>query len=150
MTAVALFRKVEAMAEMSGRARKGTTPSHDGQWVTGPHLFAGVALELSGTLSILMGAAGIGQASLFSAPGYAYRFDVTAWGWLHVVIGIVLIAAGLGVLLGQSWARGAGLAVGAVSLISQFMFIPYYPGWSIIVMVLDLAAIWALARFAAT
>ncbi|MFF9909012.1 hypothetical protein [Streptomyces sp. NPDC013457] len=138
------------MAEMSGGPRKGTTQPRDNQWVTGPHLFAGVTLPLSGTLSILMGAASIGQGSIFRAPGYAYRFDVTAWGWLHVVIGVALIAAGLGVLLGQSWAKGAGVAVGAVSLVTQFMFIPYYPGWSITVMVLDLVAIWALARFSAT
>jgi hypothetical protein len=146
----ALFRKVETMAEMSGGARKGTTQPHDSQWMIGPHLFAGVALELSGTLSILMGAASIAQDAIFRAPGYAYRFNVTAWGWMHVVIGLALIAAGLGVLLGQSWAKGAGVAVGAVSLVTQFMFIPYYPMWSIIVMVLDLVAIWALARFSAT
>ncbi|MCX5527066.1 hypothetical protein AB0L47_19275 [Streptomyces bobili] len=138
------------MAETSGGARRGTTQPQGSQWVAGPHLFSGVALELSGTLSILMGAASIGQGAIFRASGYAYRFNVTAWGWMHVVIGLVLIAAGLGVLLGQRWAKGAGVAVGAVSLITQFMFIPYYPMWSIIVMVLDLTAIWALARFSAT
>ncbi|MER7828488.1 hypothetical protein ABTX85_38835 [Streptomyces sp. NPDC096097] len=138
------------MAEISGGERKGTTQPEDRQWVSGLHLFAGLALEFSGTLSIVMGAAGIGQGAIFRAPGYAYRFNVTAWGWMHVVIGLALIAAGLGVLLGQSWAKGAGVAVGAVSLVAQFMFIPYYPMWSIIVMVLDLTAIWALARFSAT
>ncbi|MFF9162562.1 hypothetical protein ACF081_20250 [Streptomyces longwoodensis] len=135
------------MAETPGGVRQGATQPRDSEWVTGPSLFAGLALELSGTLSIFLGAAGIAEDAIFRAPGYAYRFDVTAWGWLHVVIGLALIAAGLGVLLGKSWARGAGVAVGAVSLVTQFMFIPYYPLWSITVMVLDLLAIWALARF---
>ncbi|WP_240980589.1 MULTISPECIES: hypothetical protein [unclassified Streptomyces] len=60
------------------------------------------------------------------------------------------MAAGLGVLLGKSWSTGAGVALGAVSLVTQFMFIPYYPLWSISVMTLDLLAIWTLSRFRAS
>ncbi|UNM16351.1 hypothetical protein J4032_05265 [Streptomyces formicae] len=109
-------------------------------------MFAGLALELSGTLSIVLGAAGIANDTIFRAARYVYRFDLTAWGWIHVVLGIGLIVAGLGVLAGKSWGRPAGIALGAVSLIAQFMFIPYYPLWSISVMTLDLLAIWALSR----
>ncbi|MFD0313436.1 DUF7144 family membrane protein [Streptomyces flavalbus] len=50
------------------------------------------------------------------------------------------------VLLGRSWGTGAGVALGAASLITQFMFIPFYPLWSISVMTLDLVAVWALTR----
>ncbi|MEJ8632607.1 MULTISPECIES: DUF7144 family membrane protein [Streptomyces] len=135
------------MAETPGGARLGPAEPRNREWMTGPHLFAGLALELSGTLSIALGAAGIANDTIFSPARYVYRFDLTAWGWIHVVVGIGLIAAGLGLLVGKSWGRGAGLALGAVSLISQFMFIPYYPLWSISVMTLDLLAIWALSRF---
>ncbi|UUN31371.1 hypothetical protein KK483_22765 [Streptomyces sp. FIT100] len=103
-------------------------------------------MELSGTLSVALGAAGIANDTIFRAARYVYRFDLTAWGWIHVVIGIGLIAAGLGVLAGKSWGKSAGIALGAVSLITQFLFIPYYPFWSISVMTLDLLAIWALSR----
>ncbi|MFB8775995.1 DUF7144 family membrane protein [Streptomyces broussonetiae] len=113
----------------------------------GPALFAGCALELSGTLSILFGVSGIADDTIFRSSRYVYRFDLTAWGWLHLVIGVGLVAAGLGVLAGKSWGAGVGIALGAVSLITQFMFIPYYPVWSVIVMTLDLLAIWTLARF---
>ncbi|WP_369272510.1 hypothetical protein AB5J55_23210 [Streptomyces sp. R11] len=143
------IRKVAAMAETPGGVRQGTDPRNS-EWETGPSLFAGLALELSGTLSIALGAAGIANDTIFSAPGYVYRFDVTAWGWIHLVIGLALVAAGLGVLVGKSWGRGAGIALGAVSLITQFMFIPYYPLWSISVMMLDLLAIFALSRFSVT
>ncbi|WP_392672703.1 hypothetical protein [Streptomyces sp. LN785] len=135
------------MAETPGRVRQGQTESRDTEWVTGLPLFAGVTLGLSGLLSIGLGIAGIARDTIFGTPGYVYRFDLTAWGWLHLVIGLALLAAVLGVLTGRSWGRGAGLATGAVSLVTQFMFIPYYPLWSIPVMTLDLLAIWALSRF---
>lgn len=115
----------------------------------GPALFAGWALELSGTLSILLGVVGITRETIFSSPDYTYEFSLAAWGWIHIVLGIGLVAAGLGVLIGQSWGRGIGMALGAVSLITQFMFLPHYPLWSISVMTLDLLAIWTLARFLA-
>lgn len=137
------------MAETPGGVRQDPPQPRNSELATGPSLFAGLALELSGMLSIALGVAGIAQGAIFSAPGYLYRFDVTAWGWLHLVIGLGLMAAGLGVLVGRSWGRGAGVALGAVSLVTQFMFIPYYPLWSISVMTLDLLAIWALSRFSA-
>jgi len=113
-------------------------------------LFAGWALELSGTLSILLGVVGVTRDTIFSSPDYTYEFSLTAWGWIHIVVGIGLVAAGLGVLLGKSWGTGAGAALGAISLITQFMFIPFYPLWSISVMTLDIVAVWTLARAMAT
>ncbi|MGW0554579.1 DUF7144 family membrane protein [Streptomyces sp. NPDC002926] len=121
----------------------------DSNEINGPSLFAGAVLMLSGPLSILMGASGIAQDNLFSASRYAYRFDLTAWGWIHLVVGVVLVIAGLGVLTNKSWGRGAGAAVAGISLITQFMFVPYYPAWSILVMTLDLLIIFALTRFIA-
>ncbi|MFI1763369.1 hypothetical protein ACH41H_15170 [Streptomyces sp. NPDC020800] len=109
-------------------------------------MFAGAALMLSGPLSILMGASGIAQDTLFAASRYAYRFDLTAWGWIHLVIGVALVVAGLGILTDQSWGRGAGAATAGISLITQFMFVPYYPAWAILVMTLDLLILFALTR----
>ncbi|MFF0433496.1 hypothetical protein ACFYU9_14865 [Streptomyces sp. NPDC004327] len=112
-----------------------------------PAVFAGVALFISGVLSFLLGVAGIAQDRLFVVSGnYAYRFDITAWGWIHLVIGVVLMVVGVAVLAAKGWARGAGIALAAISLVTQFMFIPYYPAWAISVMVLDLVIIWSLAR----
>ncbi|MFJ1796427.1 DUF7144 family membrane protein [Kitasatospora griseola] len=135
------------MAQGSHEQRGQTGRATDAT-VRGASTFAGIGLSVSGTLSILMGAAGIAQDSLFSASGgYAYQFDLTAWGWIHLVIGVWLSVAGVGVLAGQTWGRWAGLTAAAISLVTQFMFIPYYPVWSIPVMTLDLLIIWALSRF---
>ncbi|MFG2563689.1 hypothetical protein [Streptomyces sp. NPDC048496] len=132
------------MAEShSGTGRGGTSR----QTAANVTLFAGVALLLSGVLSVLLGVTGIARDALYGTPPhYEYRFSLTAWGWIHLVIGMALLAASVGILTARSWGRGAGVALAAASLVSQFMFIPYYPVWSISVMVLDLLAIWALAR----
>jgi hypothetical protein len=109
---------------------------------------AGVWLVIGGSISILMGVVGIAEDSLLGRPaGYAYRFDLTAWGWITLVIGVALGLAGVVVLAGKEWGRFAGVATAGASMITQFMFIPYYPVWSITVMALDLAAIWTLIRF---
>ncbi|WP_329579586.1 DUF7144 family membrane protein [Streptomyces sp. NBC_01361] len=118
--------------------------------ITGATLFAVVALLVSGPLSILLGASGIAGDTVFVTSRYAYRFDLTAWGWLHLLIGVALVVAGLGVAAGKAWGRGAGISVAAISLITQFMFIPYYPAWSITVMALDLLIVWSLTRFSPT
>lgn len=134
------------MAATPHKVRQGRDRYGSGEMISGLPLFAGATLMLSGPLSILLGVTGIAQDTLFSSPRYVYRFDLTAWGWLHVVVGAGLVVAGMGVLLGRSWGRGVGITMGAVSLITQFMFIPYYPVWSIIVMTLDLLIVWALSR----
>ncbi|MGD1225364.1 MULTISPECIES: DUF7144 family membrane protein [Streptomyces] len=134
------------MTAVPGETQRGRG-GPDSSEINGPSLFAGAMLLLSGPLSILMGASGIAQDNVFSASRYAYRFDLTAWGWIHLLIGVALVIAGLGVLTNKSWGRGAGTAVAGVSLITQFMFVPYYPAWSIPVMTLDLLIIFALTRF---
>ncbi|MFF1649513.1 hypothetical protein [Streptomyces sp. NPDC058240] len=143
----ALYRKAAAMTAMPDSTR----PGHggpDSEKVNGASLFAGAALMLSGPLSILMGASGIAEDTLFSASShYAYRFGLTTWGVIHLVVGVALVIAGLGVLTNKSWGRGAGAAAAGISLITQFMFVPYYPAWAIPMMALDLMIVFALTRF---
>ncbi|MET7544083.1 hypothetical protein [Streptomyces sp. NPDC005507] len=138
------------MAAMPNKGPRGPESPDSSEVITGPTLFAVVTLLVSGPLSILLGASGIANDTVFASSRYAYRFDLTAWGWLHLVIGVALVVAGLGVAAGTTWGRGAGIAVAAISLITQFMFIPYYPAWSIIVMALDLLIVWSLTRFSPT
>jgi hypothetical protein len=94
-----------------------------------------------------MGVSAVAQDSLLAtSSGYTYWFDLTTWGILHLVVGVLLVITGLGVVADKSWGRGAGAAVTAVSLITQFMFVPFYPGWAIPVMALDLLILFALTR----
>ncbi|MFJ9818472.1 hypothetical protein ACIRU3_25075 [Streptomyces sp. NPDC101151] len=134
------------MTAMPNRTQRGHGEPGSSEMMNPASLFAGSMMMLSGPLSILMGASGIAEDTLFAASRYAYRFDLTAWGWIHLVVGVALVVAGLGVLTDKSWGRGAGAAVAGISLITQFMFVPYYPAWSILVMTLDLLIIFALTR----
>ncbi|MCX5132199.1 hypothetical protein OOK06_08845 [Streptomyces sp. NBC_00340] len=135
------------MAAMPNETRRGHGGPDNSGRLGGPLLFAGTAMMLSGPLSILMGASGIAEDNLFAASQYAYRFDLTAWGWIHIFVGLALVIAGLGVVSNKSWGRGAGLVAAGISLITQFMFVPYYPLWAIPVMTLDVLIIFALTRF---
>ncbi|MFF3917805.1 hypothetical protein ACFYZB_30765 [Streptomyces sp. NPDC001852] len=140
----ALHRKAAGMTTVPNRRQQGLGGL--GETIDDASKFAGMMLMVSGPLSILMGAAGIAHDTLFAASRYAYRFDLTSWGWIHLVMGVALVIAGLGVLAGRSWGRGAGASVAAISLITQFMFVPYYPLWAIPVMTLDLLILFALTR----
>ncbi|WP_306191027.1 hypothetical protein [Streptomyces sp. MK5] len=119
-----------------------------GKTLSGASLAAGAMMTISGSFSILMGVSGIAQDSLFAASSrYTYWFDLTTWGVIHLVVGVLLVITGLAVLADTSLGRGAGAAVVAISLITQFMFVPHYPAWAIPMMTLDLLILFALTRF---
>jgi hypothetical protein len=109
-------------------------------------VFAGVMMIVNGTLSVLQGAAAIAKDNVYVvAIHYAYSFSITSWGWVSVFFGAALAITGFCLLAGATWARWAGLLVAATGLAAQFMFLPHYPLWSIIVIALDAFVIWALA-----
>ncbi|TDT28647.1 hypothetical protein EV562_114214 [Streptomyces sp. BK208] len=139
------------MADMPQGARRETGGGRNDGGPAGPLRYFGVPLLVSGVLSILQGIAGIATDRLFVAPRhYEYRFDLTSWGWIHLVVGVALVVVGAGVLRTMSWGRAAAVTTAAISLVTQFMFIPYYPLWSISVMALDLIILWGMARLAHT
>lgn len=100
----------------------------------------------SGVLAILQGIAAISTDDVYARIGrYVYELDLTGWGWLHLILGIIVAVVGWGLLSKASWAWVAGLVVASLSLISQFLFLPYLPLWSVTVMAIDVFIIWALA-----
>jgi hypothetical protein len=117
-------------------------------WAAGLTLFAGIIMLVIGTFQSLQGLAAIIDDELFVVgPGYAYEFDVTAWGWVHLIGGIIVAVAGVFVLRGALWARIVGMAVAALSAVANFFYIPYYPVWSVLIIALDIVVIWALATY---
>jgi hypothetical protein len=76
---------------------------------------------------------------------YLFEFDVTAWGWIHLLVGAIVAFAGWGLLSGQTWARVVGITLAALSATANFLFIPYYPFWSILIIAVNILVIWALA-----
>ena len=115
-------------------------------WATGLIVFAGSIMFMAGMFQAITGLAAIfNDKFLVVTTNYAFDLDTTAWGWVHLLIGVVLAFAGWGIFSGATWARGVGMLVAMLSAVANFFFIPYYPVWAIVIIALDVAIIWALA-----
>ncbi len=101
---------------------------------------------VSGCLGALNGIAAIAKDDVYSRIGdYVYAFDLTTWGWIHLVIGALVAVTGWGVLKDKDWARGAGIGLAALYVVEYFLFLPYAPVWSVISIGVGVFVIWALA-----
>ena len=115
---------------------------------TGLALFAGVIMIMVGIFQALAGLAAIINDKFYViTPNYAYELDVTGWGWIHLILGIVVTLAGFYVMSGRLWARIVGITIAVFSAIANFFFIPYYPFWALLIIALDVFIIWALATY---
>ena len=109
-------------------------------------LFAGNLMIMIGGFHAIAGLVALLQDSFYVvAPNYLFEFDVTTWGWIHLIAGIMVVFAGFGVMSGQTWARVVGIMLAVLSAFANFGFIPYYPVWSLLIIALDVFVIWALA-----
>jgi len=107
----------------------------------------GVMAMLAGLLTFFTGlAAVVRQTNFPTLPGYAYRLNVHAWGWILLVLGVLLFAAGASHLLRIPFARVAGVGLALLTAIAAFMFVRYSPIWGTILVALSAVAIWALLR----
>ena len=75
---------------------------------------------------------------------WVFSFNVTTWGWIHLLAGGVLVVAGYFLFQGAVWARVVGVSVAIISAVLSFMWLPYYPIWSMLIIALDVFIIWAL------
>ncbi|GAA5018752.1 DUF7144 family membrane protein [Kitasatospora paranensis] len=106
---------------------------------------AAVMLLLAGVLNLFRGIMAITDDPVFApAPDYAFRFSLTAWGWIHVVLAVIAVLVGLGLFRLARWARVAGIVITALLIIANFLSIPAYPLWSIIVIGAATIALWGL------
>ena len=108
-------------------------------------MFAGVMMILIGAFHAIAGLAGILEDEFYAVtPNYVLEFDATTWGWVHLIGGAIVLFAGFSLFKGAVWARTVGVIIAAVSALVSFAWIPLYPVWSIIVIAIDVAVIWAL------
>jgi hypothetical protein len=119
--------------------------STKGAWALGGAAFAGVMLATLGAFQALQGIAALANDEVYvRGISYVYKFDLTTWGWIHLIIGVVAVAAGVGILAQQAWAAAVGLVIAFLSALTSFAFMPYYPFWSIVILAFDIFVIWAL------
>jgi hypothetical protein len=115
-------------------------------WATGLIVFAAIMLMMVGVFQVISGIVAIFENEFYvTTRNYVFQFDVTAWGWIHLLFGLVAGFAGWGLLSGQTWARVVAITIAALSAIINFLFIPYYPFWALTIIALDVFVIWAIA-----
>jgi hypothetical protein len=108
-------------------------------------MFAGFVMILVGSMHAIWGlVAIINDAFYTSVSDYFLKFNVSTWGWIHVLAGIIFVLAGFAVFSGAVWARTIGVIMAMVSAIANFASLPYYPVWAILMIAIDVAVIWAL------
>lgn len=107
--------------------------------------FAAVMLFISGLLGIFRGIMGIAEDDVFvTTPNYVFKFDLTSWGWIHLILGAVAVLVSIGLFSAALWARVVGVGIAALLLVVSFLSIPYSPVWSITLIALYSFVIWAL------
>ncbi|MET8450204.1 hypothetical protein [Streptomyces sp. NPDC005209] len=115
---------------------------------SGGVVFAGVLMAVYGFLAILQGISAIAADDVWSHIGsYVYKINLTGWGWILLIVGAVAAVTGAFILKGAAWARAVGIGLAALSIIVQFLFLPYAPVWAIIMIGIDIFVIWALAVY---
>ena len=117
----------------------------------GTSIAAGALLFTCAVLTLLQRVqALVHHDRLIIGSHYVYKFSATSWGWIHVAAGIVLGIVAVGLITGAVWARVTAIVLACISIVTMFMWLPYYPMWSIIVIALDVVIIWAVATWDTT
>ncbi|MFE9028651.1 hypothetical protein ACFYOA_20715 [Streptomyces iakyrus] len=115
------------------------------EWATGLTAFAAVMLFLVGLLDIFRGIMAIAEDDIFlTTRNYVFEFDLTGWGWVHLALGAVAVIVSIGLLQTATWARVTGVAIAGLVIIANFLSLPYYPVWSVVMITISGFVIWAL------
>lgn len=106
---------------------------------------AAVLMTVGGVLAVFQGISAIAKDDIIvKTRNYSFSFSSTGWGWIHLILGVVIFLAGIALFGGAAWARFLGVLLAGLSVVANFTWLPHYPVWSIVVIAIDLAIIWAL------
>jgi hypothetical protein len=125
----------------AGRASRPPAGAEYSGWIA----FAGVMMLILGSLDALWGLAAILNDEIVVVGGRgALIFDITTWGWVHLLLGSAVAATGLGLITGNAAARVAGIFFVALNAIAQIVWFPAAPLWAFLIIVLDTVIIYQL------
>ena len=132
---------------MTSAARSSTGRTYAEGRGYGLVLFAGVLLLVVGFWNLIYGIAAIAQSHVFVANAHYVFGDLRTWGWITLIISALQILAGIGVMTGNQAARWAGIVLVGLNAINQMFFIPAYPFWSLLIIAVDIVALWGLCAY---
>jgi len=132
---------------MSTRERTRAGEDDVSGWALGAIAFAATILTMIGVFQVITGLVAVFNDEFFVVTrNYTFDLDVSAWGWIQLIVGVVSIAVGFGLYSRATWAGITALVIASMSAVANFFFIPYYPIWALVVIALDVWLIWALTR----
>ncbi len=109
--------------------------------------FAGTMMMIVGLVEFFQGLVAVinGNQFFVTTPNYVFQLNVTTWGWIHLALGAVIAVAGLFIFTGNIVARSVGMLLAGLQAVANFVWLPYSPLWSIIIIAIDVFIIWSLA-----
>lgn len=108
-------------------------------------VFAGVMMIFGGLMTLFAGIAAIANDDVFVATrSYVFEFDLTGWGWVHLIMGVVITLAGAALFQGATWARVVGVGLAGLAMLANFLWIPYAPFWAFVLIAINAIVICAL------
>lgn len=114
-------------------------------WAVGWTAFAGITMVLLGGWWIITGLVAIIDDEFFVVTQeWVFKFDTTTWGWIHLIVGVVVLVAGFGLFGGAVWARTIGVIAAVIAGLIAFAWLPWYPVWAILLIAASAAVMWAL------
>ncbi|MCC3331529.1 DUF7144 family membrane protein [Nocardia abscessus] len=114
----------------------------------GTSIGAAIILVTVGLLQLFQGISAVAEDEVFiTGVEYVYKFDFTTWGWIHIVLGALIMLIGFALFTGAGWARVSAIVIAALSILANFLWLPYYPWWSVLIIALDIVVIWAVATW---
>jgi hypothetical protein len=116
-------------------------------WAIGGITFAGVMMIMIGAFQGIAGLVAIIDDDFYVVGrNYTFDIDTTAWGWIHLLLGALVLLAGISLFRGATWAAAVAVVLAVISAIANFFFIPYYPFWSLLMIAMAIWVIWSLSR----
>jgi len=107
--------------------------------------FAAFMMILVGFFDVIQGLAAVIKQTFYAvSPNYVFKFNVATWGWINLILGAIILLAGIALLNGAVWARTIGVIMAILVAIAEFAFLPYYPLWAIVIVTVCIFVIWAL------
>lgn len=126
-------------------SRTQPTSTDPSGWAIGWTAFAAMMMTIQGLWWLIAGMIAIFNDSFYVAgERYIFQFDVTTWGWIHLVLGVVIAVAGLGLFTGAVWARTIGVVMAVIAMLIAFAWLPWYPIFAILLIAVSAAVVWAL------
>jgi hypothetical protein len=114
-------------------------------WAVGWAAFAAVMMIILGIANAFQGIVALANEEFYVVgQEWIFEFNVTTWGWIHLLGGIIVAIAGFGIFTGSVAARTVGVIIAGLSILWNFAWLPYYPIWSVILIAVAVAVIWAL------